>query len=206
MSSPICFHEYLQPSPRTAQFALIILNQPLFGLENSVFENLWIHATWRICADGGANRLYDAFQSKPNLQKRFIPHLIRGDMDSLRPEVRDFYRGFGCQIDKVDCQDTTDLQKCYSALKEIEKKEGIVNDIIIMGGTTGRFDQVMSTIHFCYSILSEEASKSSADVKSNGTESKRRRQRKSFILDSENVVVILDKVCIFHSILVDYGR
>ena len=36
--------------------ALIILNQP-FSL--SLLETLWKACSWRCCADGGANRLYD---------------------------------------------------------------------------------------------------------------------------------------------------
>lgn len=39
---------------------LLILNQPIadFG----VFSRIWSHTCYRICADGGANRLYDMFQ------------------------------------------------------------------------------------------------------------------------------------------------
>lgn len=36
--------------------ALIILNQP-FSL--SLLETLWKACSWKCCADGGANRLYD---------------------------------------------------------------------------------------------------------------------------------------------------
>lgn len=36
--------------------ALIILNQP-FSLP--LLETLWSACSWRCCADGGANRLYD---------------------------------------------------------------------------------------------------------------------------------------------------
>jgi len=40
---------------------LLILNQPIASLE--VFERLWRHTRFRICADGGANRLYDMFDA-----------------------------------------------------------------------------------------------------------------------------------------------
>ena len=44
--------------------ALIILNQP-FGVE--LLNILWNNCRWHCCADGGANRLYDAFEH-PEIQ------------------------------------------------------------------------------------------------------------------------------------------
>jgi thiamine pyrophosphokinase len=55
----------------------------------------------RICADGGANRLYDsapgwAFAKESTSARRnFLPTVIKGDLDSLRPEVADFYSSHG---------------------------------------------------------------------------------------------------------------
>lgn len=39
---------------------LLILNQPISNFD--VFARLWKHTNYRICADGGANRLHDMFQ------------------------------------------------------------------------------------------------------------------------------------------------
>lgn len=48
-------------SPRAsdghAKQSLIILNQPI--TRRDIFEKLWNNCDYRICADGGANRLYD---------------------------------------------------------------------------------------------------------------------------------------------------
>jgi thiamine pyrophosphokinase len=39
---------------------LLILNQPIAHFD--AFARLWEHTGYRVCADGGANRLYDMFE------------------------------------------------------------------------------------------------------------------------------------------------
>jgi hypothetical protein len=39
---------------------LLILNQPIAHFD--VFARLWKHTSYRVCADGGANRLFDMFE------------------------------------------------------------------------------------------------------------------------------------------------
>ena len=39
---------------------LLILNQPITDF--ATFSRLWRHTNYRICADGGANRLHDMFK------------------------------------------------------------------------------------------------------------------------------------------------
>ena len=46
---------------------LLILNQPIASFD--VFSRLWSHANYRICADGGANRLYDMFNGTLEAQR-----------------------------------------------------------------------------------------------------------------------------------------
>lgn len=59
-----------------------------------------------LCADGGANRLYDAGATDMK------PHYIIGDFDSVRPEVLQHYKEMGTITQKFECQDTTDMDKC----------------------------------------------------------------------------------------------
>lgn len=47
--------------------ALIILNQPIADLQ--LLDHLWENTEYRICADGGANRLHDLFEG-PNAYLR----------------------------------------------------------------------------------------------------------------------------------------
>jgi thiamine pyrophosphokinase len=51
---------------------------------------LWIHATIRLCADGGINHIYDEFDE--TIKKQYPPHACIGDLDSARTEVLQYYR------------------------------------------------------------------------------------------------------------------
>ncbi|KAF6142624.1 hypothetical protein GIB67_015110 [Kingdonia uniflora] len=54
-------------------------------------------AQLRLCADGGANRLFDEMpelfplEDPSDVRNRYWPDVIKGDMDSIRAEVLDFY-------------------------------------------------------------------------------------------------------------------
>eukprot|EP00891_Asterochloris_glomerata_P004684 jgi/Astpho2/4684/fgenesh1_pm.00067_%23_55_t len=94
-----------------------------------------------ICADGGANRLYDELPSMvpgedaAQLRKRYRPAAIKGDLDSIRPKIRQFYEGLGVHIiDNSDDQDTTDLQKCLAWVREQQ------------GALGGRLDHTLSSL------------------------------------------------------------
>ncbi|KAJ6225972.1 thiamine pyrophosphokinase 1 [Anaeramoeba flamelloides] len=63
-----------------------------------------------ICADGGANRLYDAVPEHNRVH--YTPDVILGDLDSIRPEVRYFYENQGSTIQHFKDQSTNDLLKC----------------------------------------------------------------------------------------------
>ncbi|CAZ79964.1 unnamed protein product [Tuber melanosporum] len=99
-------------------FALIILNQEITNLK--LFETLYKNSKLVICADGGANRLYDAYTTE---EDRFshAPACIAGDLDSLRPDVQSYYSTLGVEILKVVDQDLTDFEKCLSWISEQSK-------------------------------------------------------------------------------------
>lgn len=54
------------------QPSLLILNQPIAYFD--AFVRLWKHAGYRVCADGGANRLYDLFEGELEGQRK---HYVR---------------------------------------------------------------------------------------------------------------------------------
>lgn len=51
--------------------ALIILNQPIADIE--LLSQLWANTNYRVCADGGANRLYELFvDTNAESRKRYV--------------------------------------------------------------------------------------------------------------------------------------
>ena len=61
---------------------VIILNSPPLS---RLLEDVWNRTELKMCADGGANVLYNSFGTK------LIPDMIIGDLDSLKPEIRDIW-------------------------------------------------------------------------------------------------------------------
>jgi len=59
-------------SSSSNKYALILLNQP-FSL--GLLWKLWKVSSWKACADGGANRLYDSFSGElEDLRARYFEH------------------------------------------------------------------------------------------------------------------------------------
>ncbi|KAG0298389.1 hypothetical protein BGZ96_000103 [Linnemannia gamsii] len=166
------------------KFALIILNQPIL-IHRTLFNNVWENATYRICADGGANRLYDLLKTDEEREK-FLPDCIRGDLDSLRDSVKEYYQSVGVLVELIEEQYSTDFMKCVEFVRARDpspsshpsttttetgaestvssdtpdhrsQEERVASNlgIIALGGTSGRFDQSMSSIHHLY-ILNQE--------------------------------------------------
>ena len=70
----------------------------------------------KICADGGANRLRDSLQQLAAEQQ--LPDAVVGDLDSIRPAVRQQLQQAGVHIDDLSHdQDSTDLEKCLHHLQ-----------------------------------------------------------------------------------------
>lgn len=78
-----------------------------------------------ICADGGANTAFKC---------DLIPDYIIGDLDSIKPEIYDYFYD-KCEIIQIAQQNDTDVEKC---LKFAVKKK--FNDVILLGATGDRLD------------------------------------------------------------------
>ncbi|KAL1935024.1 hypothetical protein VTP01DRAFT_4164 [Rhizomucor pusillus] len=167
-----CPSNILANDTKPKKFCLIILNQPIS--QKKLFDRLWSNAAFKFCADGGSNRLYDAFKDEPDKLERYLPNEIRGDLDSMRPEVREFYASKNVTITKIDDQDSTDFMKCVYLLQEKELELDAVFDIVAMPALGGRFDQTMASINLLYSM-------------------KDQLERRVILVSDESVTVLLDK-------------
>jgi thiamine pyrophosphokinase len=132
--------DHLDPcsAPQRRQIHLIVLNWHLPAL----IARLWPRAATRLCADGGANRLYDEIPRLAALaaggddaggaaaataaadaaaeaatRAAHVPDAVIGDLDSARADVRSYYAERGATlVDLSFDQDTTDLTKCLRHL------------------------------------------------------------------------------------------
>ncbi|KAH7930195.1 thiamine pyrophosphokinase [Leucogyrophana mollusca] len=176
-----------QPSgePETHR-ALIVLNQP-FSFD--LLQTLWNACDWRCCADGGANRLHDLLErgqaGTKDARSLFLPDLIKGDLDSLRDDVKGYYASLGVPVIKDPDQYSTDLMKCVRMVEEKERSEGRHYDILVLGGLSGRLDQTVHTLSYLHKL--------------------RKTRKRTFAVTDDNVGWVLDEgehfIQIDHTIL-----
>ncbi|EPB88389.1 thiamine pyrophosphokinase [Mucor circinelloides 1006PhL] len=167
-----CPSNVLSRDGNAKKFCLIVLNQPIKHVD--AFHRLWNNATFRFVADGGSNRLYDAFKHDQQKLAQYIPDEIRGDLDSIRPDVRAYYESKSVKITKVSDQDSTDFMKCVALLNEKEKERGQIFDIVATPALGGRFDQTIASINMLYMLKD--------DI-----------ERRFILVSDENLTVLLDK-------------
>ncbi|KAI3436160.1 hypothetical protein D9Q98_002217 [Chlorella vulgaris] len=132
--------------------AVVLLNWTLPQLT----PRLWHTATLRVCADGGANRLYDELpgmlpgESAEAVRAQYLPTAIQGDLDSIRPDVVDFYRRHGVPVhDLSGDQDSTDLQKCIAYVRQHAKEQNLELrhlTLAALGALGGRLDHSLSSL------------------------------------------------------------
>lgn len=134
--------------------AIIILNCPLSNTD--LLEQMCQSGILTVCADGGANRLYDAMiASYPQLPKleavrRALPIAIHGDLDSIRDDVYEDYQRLDVKISKkVDyASNDNDLNKCVTFIEEYSPR---TIQVILWRDMHGRIDQSIRLLHeLCY--------------------------------------------------------
>ncbi|ORY08800.1 thiamin pyrophosphokinase-like protein 1 [Clohesyomyces aquaticus] len=124
---------------------LLILNQPIASFE--IFARLWKHSIYRICADGGANRLYDMFKGPLEVRRvAFLPDAIHGDLDSLREDVRSYYTSHGVVATQDHDQYSTDFGKAMGKIST-RQSPSPRREILVLGTLAGRVDQGLGLLH-----------------------------------------------------------
>jgi len=129
--------------------ALVVLNSPSFG--RAMLERLWAGAALHVCADGGANRLFDS--SDASMRSSLVPHHIVGDLDSARPDVVDFYKALGSGLERAEDQDRNDLDKALDVVERCWAAAGTpaeMRSVAVLGAFGGRFDQEMACFNSLY--------------------------------------------------------
>jgi thiamine pyrophosphokinase len=150
-------------------YGLVVLNQAL-KLPIPFYSRIWKNAIYHVGADGGANHVLDL---NPNGSEACQSlDTVIGDLDSVRPEVKEFWLQAGSEIIHDSDQYSTDFTKAVRYLKTFQVPEGAeitlskselrrdamqrvkdgpeIKDIVCLGGLGGRVDQGMSTLHHLY--------------------------------------------------------
>ncbi|KAB5590992.1 Thiamine pyrophosphokinase [Ceratobasidium theobromae] len=156
------------PNPQ----ALIVLNQPF---ARATLLRLWSKCQWRIFADGGSNHVYDTFGQEERQQRVYLPHHIKGDLDSIRPEVQSWYEDHGVVAERDRDQDSTDLMKSLAWVDDIEKETGSKLDVVILGGLSGRLDHTVHTMSLLHQL--------------------RNSRPRIFVVSGESVGWVLNQAC-----------
>ncbi|KAI0279731.1 thiamine pyrophosphokinase [Russula aff. rugulosa BPL654] len=202
MSSPthwsLPFLQTHNEAPRS-KTALIILNQPF---SKALLRHLWHATDWHCCADGGANRLHDVLNcdtgdaidttittasAASDRVDDYLPDLLKGDLDSVREDVRRYYETRGVRVVQDDDQNSTDLMKCIRSLQEKEEADGVDTpyDVVLLCGFSGRLDQTVHLLSYLHKL--------------------RKSGRRLFAVADENVGWVLDegkhRISIDHSVL-----
>lgn len=131
--------------------ALIILNSPIEDFE--YFHRLYSHASYTLCADAGADRLYNLLTKRfPNLPQdeallKALPNTIHGDLDSLKDSTRASFAQLGVQVTQDPDQYSTDFGK---AINKVLSHKPATRDILVLGSVGGRVDQGIGLLHELY--------------------------------------------------------
>lgn len=125
------------PIESETPYTALVLNYKL----PKFFPKLWNNAKTRICADGGANRIYQ--YSQDNNIEIIYPDFVVGDLDSLKPQIETYYKPMGTKFIKIFDQNQCDIEKSLSVIKQ----NGFKEPVVIFGALGGRFDHTISSLH-----------------------------------------------------------
>ncbi len=175
---------------------------PIDSRQIGHFRRLWQSASLRLCADGASNRLLDAFGpvafDDQNAEKSIqLPDVILGDLDSIRPDTRQFFESKGVAVHVRPSQYATDLQKTIQEVEDREEAsaDGSEHTLIIFGGLAGRLDQSVHTLHVLWQLApgTEELGSVIDPDEPNDRGNKLRKRQRTFAIGDGSVAWLLPK-------------
>jgi len=98
-------------------YSLVILNRAI-PLRFQSFAQIWENAKMKVCASGGANRLYEFVPEASH--KNFVPDFIKGSLETVLPHVKDFYVSQGTDVIFHSREDASAFTKCVHRLSYLE--------------------------------------------------------------------------------------
>ncbi|CAI7646806.1 unnamed protein product [Penicillium glandicola] len=206
---------FFRPLGSPSPYALLILNQPI---NEKAFGVLSRYASFIICADGGANRLFD--MPETNEKESKLPDAIVGDLDSIRPAVREHYEKLGVPVLQDPDQYSTDFTKCLAYLNthaaEIiaSPRKGANTqtrsdtnganecpstsptdqsplEIVILGGLGGRVDQAFSQVHHLYMMTQTQRSIRENESNTSSSDAKPAAGGNLYLVSEESITFII---------------
>ncbi|KAF8446612.1 thiamine pyrophosphokinase, partial [Terfezia claveryi] len=111
------------------------------------------------------------------------PNAICGDLDSLRPEVQEYYASVGVDVVHDPDQDSTDFGKCLEYIQKHYRPSSpgkLVDHVVtifVYNALGGRVDHAFHSIHQLHLAISQEGS----------------QRKKMFLLSEEGITFLLVK-------------
>lgn len=135
---------------RSFQFLNVICpvsNQPTIFLitnvalqNNSILKQIIENSSDLICADGGANHLFNLLLQNPQIK---FPKTIIGDLDSISEIANDFFKSKNTEIILDDNQNENDFQKALALIDERYLKKNEQGIRLICTNDFSRFDHFL---------------------------------------------------------------
>ncbi|KAK4870123.1 hypothetical protein LT330_005177 [Penicillium expansum] len=206
---------FFRPEGSPSPYALLILNQPI---NEKAFGVLSRYASYIICADGGANRLFDMPEDNEKEPKE-LPDCIVGDLDSIRPAVREHYEKLGVSVLQDPDQYSTDFTKCLTYLNahaaeiiasprkganttkpdtnganestSTSSSDQSPLEIVILGGLGGRVDQAFSQVHHLYMMTQTQRSIRENETNTSTSDAKPAAGGNLYLVSEESITFII---------------
>ncbi|CAG9529541.1 unnamed protein product [Cercopithifilaria johnstoni] len=135
--------QLLSPLLREDEIGVLWVNSQPEQSSTKLAQYLWNKSIFRGCTDGAANFIMPLVKNENYLK----PNVISGDFDSITSATKKFFES---QVEIVETpdQDFTDMCKALQIIAErMRNKELNITKVIVLGGLSGRFDHVLSSLN-----------------------------------------------------------